>query len=284
MADSPREGRLHLEACLEIAHARGGLATLPDLELELTCMADFGIAALSGRIPCTPAAEMEVAVYSRISRARNTTLTAQTEFAKLDCFRQGQGSEIRKGLSTLLDATKGINQSLSARPRPQDRDNLVLHGLFAGYRLCTAAPQEPYTSSSHILDAELDISEALRLAGMLVVAATCLKNTPKQHLYDRLADKMILVLQHVHISSSLLRSTTSAMLWTYFIGASITSRSPEQVFFLKGIAQLAGLMSLEVWEAVRHHLKMFPYVDQEFDGPFEEIWNSAMFWAAESPP
>ncbi|KIW70087.1 hypothetical protein PV04_02393 [Phialophora macrospora] len=284
MADSPREGRLHLKACLEIAHARGGLATLSDLELELMCTTEFVIAALSGELPCKPVSEMEVAVHSRIPKDRSTALTAQTGFAKLECFHQGQASEIEKGLDTLLAATNGIHRSVPARSKPPDCDNLALYGLFAGFQLFTAAPRVSYTNGSHIPDSEIDISEALRLAGMLVIAATCLKNTPKQHLYDLLVRKMTRVLlDHMHISTSLLRSTTSALLWTYFVGAYITSRSPKQNFFLQGVTQLAGWISLEDWRGVRAQLKTFPYIDQEFDGPFEEVWNSAAFSAA-SPP
>ncbi len=74
MANSAPEGRLHPEACLKIARARGGLANLSDLELELMCLAEFEISALSGEMPCTLLREMEMAVNSRSSRIRKELL------------------------------------------------------------------------------------------------------------------------------------------------------------------------------------------------------------------
>lgn len=281
MANNALEGRLHLEACLEIAHARGGLTTLSDLELELMCLAEFDIAALSGELPCAPLLEMEVAVYSKISKPTNDSLWINSGFAPLECLTADRVSPLQKGLACLLETTIGINQSASLQSTPPHRENLVLRGLFAGFQLCSV--QKPSADLCHYIEGDLDICEPLRLAGLLIVATTCLKNTPKTHLYDTLTGEIALHLQQLPRSFCLHPSVVPAMLWICFIGAYGTSTSPKQAFFLQGIAHMGILLDLEHWSDIRMQLRLFPYIDKEFDIPFEEIWSSARFWAKSTP-
>ncbi|OAL29097.1 hypothetical protein AYO22_02534 [Fonsecaea multimorphosa] len=277
IANNPEEGRLHLEAGLEIAHARGGLCSLSDPELELMCLVDFDLAALSGKTPCTPLSEMEEAVYSRISEER-TGHWGKSNLANLDCLRAAKASQTCKGLACLLQMTDGLNSSKYSKPVGQSQKDLVMRGLFAGFLLCSVQPQTPH--SSHTGDIDLD--EPLRVAGLLVVAATCLQNTPKDHLLDRLTADLALHLQltPLPLYSPRPRTVASTMLWMYFVGAHGSLASQRQLFFLRGVAQVARLLGLEKWKEVREQLKCFPYVDDEFDGPFEEMWNSAVLFSS----
>ncbi|KIW31179.1 uncharacterized protein PV07_02847 [Cladophialophora immunda] len=272
MANNPEEGRLHLEACLEIAHARGGLCTLSSLELELVCLAEFDIAALLGKAPCAPLQEMEAAVYSNISKERIVPAWAESDLAKLDCLCTEEASQTRQGLACLLQSTHGLNGSKSSKSRARSQDNLVLRGLFAGFLLCS---NQPYTTPLYLTE-DIGLYEPLRVAGMLVVAATCLKNTPKDHLLDRLTTDLALQLQLMPLPFYGPRPVASAMLWIYFVGAHGSPAPQKRLFFQQGVAHVARLMGLETWEEVREQLRRFPYVDGEFDGPCEEIWNSAM--------
>ncbi|OAP64434.1 hypothetical protein AYL99_00406 [Fonsecaea erecta] len=268
MANNPEEGRLHLEACLEIAHARGGLCTLSNPELELMCLAEFEMAALSGNIPCAPLRDMEAAVYSKISKDP-TGRWATSDLARLAFLCTEEASQTCKGLACLLQATDGLNSSMASKTQAQIQDNLVLRRLFAGFLLCSVQPlttQLPVT-------VEMSLHESLRIAGLLVVAATSLKNMPKGHLLERLTADLALHLQLIPLPLYRSPAVASTMLWIYFVGAD------GSLFFLRGIAQLARMLGFENWKEVREQLKRFPYVGDEFDSPFEEIWNSAILWS-----
>ena len=159
MADSPAEGRLHVEACLEIARARGGLASLSELELESLCLAEFDIAALSGEFPCTSFSEMESAIYSKTMGYENNITAAKLNGFNLHCLSAQRAWQVQEGLVGLLDTTLRINRSAQA-PNSEPGDNLILRGLYAGLKLCCG--QQPSTDFSSTSESDSNICEAIR--------------------------------------------------------------------------------------------------------------------------
>lgn len=203
---------------------------------------------------------MEVAIYSKVSRLSNNTIWAKSGFAKLDCLWSKQALQIRECLASLLRTTNGIDQSSSGTPKPQDSEDLVMCGLFAGFQLCYALQSS--VQSAGAMAIETTLCQFLRLAGMLDVATTCLMNTRKEHLFDRLTREMMFKLQHIHISPHLPQSVLLALLWTCYIGAYAASASSKQMYFLHSIARPAQSVRLETWINVLAHLLQFPCLER----------------------
>ncbi|KAJ9606036.1 hypothetical protein H2200_009885 [Cladophialophora chaetospira] len=276
MAGSPAEGRLHLEACLEIARARGGLDTLLNSELESLSLTDFSTAALSGNLPIVSVGEIEAAIQARRPKPRNSASLVESGFSKLQCLLTKQALQLREGLINLFYTTTEINQAASRSPKSQEYKDFHLRGLLAGYQLCHGQQPDAKNSSANAMEARL--CESLRIAGTLLVAIACLKEIPREHLFERLTEDLMLRMQHI-TASYLPRPAIPAMLWVCFIGAYCASTSAKQAFFLQYISQLASFLDLEKWKYVREQLRRFPYLDSVFNAPFDEIWNSAAFWS-----
>lgn len=288
MANNAQESRLHVQACLDIARARGGLRTLSDLELEIMCLDEFLLSSLSGEAPCTPLGEMSDAMQARFPQNTVCSDLSVSGITGIPCTCPEE-SKTREGLALLFDATKQVNRLTASKSKKAKHDHLVLQALYAGFQLCASSASGTEAGLSAYDTSLRDLCTPLRLAGILVVATTHLKNTPRRHLLDRVTEELEESLQ---IADSLQSSReddaiTAAMLWIYFVGAyaASASRGGRQLFFLRGIAQLqASGCSLSnsqsnPWSEIREVLKRFPYIDKEFDTPFEEIWKVAGFWS-----
>ena len=68
------------------------------------------------------------------------------------------------------------------------------------------------------------------------------------------------------------------MMWMIFTGSFTTMYCFLDIkihWFLKNILMGMSLMSLKTWARIREALKWFPYVEKDFNGPFESIWELA---------
>ena len=275
MANNPHEGRVHLNACLELVNTRGGLFSLSDDELEVLCLDDLILSALSGKAPFTDLDEMQTAVQSRVNSAQPLPNWSDGFFAEFQAMCP-YDSMIWDGIVNLWSATELINNSSCSEFQSSGCENLVLRGLLAGLQLCSSATEEvDYFTDS--LYQRASFSECIRLAALLVIFTTHLKDTPKVHLLDRITSQLEWQLQRRQVSSFSSKTHSSIMLWINFLGAHGAQFPESKLFFLQGIVQYAQALGIQSWPESRNLLKRFPYIDKDYDSSFQDIWELAQF-------
>jgi len=122
--------------------------------------------------------------------------------------------------------------------------------------------------------------ECLRLSGLLLIHTTHLKGTPKQHLHDKVATDLRETLEQVKTAIESSQTVAWMEIWVSFLGAHVSTN--RGAFHLNCISRASELLGLEDWIEVRTWLNRFPYIDEEFDTPFQRIWTPA--WSLRGMP
>jgi hypothetical protein len=273
IVNNPDEGRMHLRGAVNIAKALGGFGVLDELELEASLLWDIQIASLTGQRPVIEDAELAAVAEKLLLQTPDRPEQSRSRFCGLllpSMSSLGQ-SDVTEALHRLFEATELLN-SFSVQSEDKSNGTLVIRTLFAGYKLSIC---EPPGSREGLVDGhDVDLLESLRLAGMLVIYTTHLKATRKEHLFEKLSKDLQTQLRR-QVLEMCWNQYPEIILWVFFVGAHASPNVGRTEWCIKHIRE--GTHSLEInnWDQVRPILKMFPYIDKEFDEPFEKIWNSS---------
>lgn len=273
IVNNPDEARMHLRGAVNIAKALGGFEMLDELELEASLLWDIQIASLTGQRPVMEDAELAPVAAKLLLQAPDGPAQSRSRFDALllpSLSSYGQ-SDVSKALHRLFEATELLN-SFSAQSEDKINGTLVIRTLFAGYKLsiCEASSGSKCVVDGH----DIDLHESLRLAGMLVIYTTHLKATRKEHLFEKISRDLQTTLRR-QVLEMCWNQCPEITLWVFFVGAHGSPNVSRTQWFIKNIREWARSLEINNWNQVRPILKMFPYIDKEFDDPFEEIWNSS---------
>ena len=107
-----------------------------------------------------------------------------------------------------------------------------------------------------------------------MVQKTHLKNTPIQHVHNRVAKDLMTALGN-HPLDDAWGKTPKLLLWILFMGTYGTTEKGRFEWFLERLADGLDLLRYGNWMDIRNKLKQHPYINKEFDQPFEHIWRLA---------
>lgn len=275
LVNNPKEGRLHLRASAKVASGNGGFGTIPALLLEIFLLGEGLLASLSGSRPVVPHDELAPAVYALLPKVPEFVEKSSAQFDKLlrKSWPVEESCSFMEVMAELYAATEIINAYTNQRIDDQLRETIVLRIFLIGFRLSWSLEASLPTHSG--VGWHNVAKECVRLSGLLLIHTTHLKGTPKQHLYERMAADLMRRLQQLSDASESLQTVAWVEIWASFLGAFVSTGTERETFYMNRIYRAAELLALKNWVEIRAWLKRFPYVDKEFDKPFEKIWSRA---------
>jgi hypothetical protein len=259
-ANNPHEGRLHIAAWIRLIGRN--FQRLSILNLELLCLNEMRFSCLLGEPPLyeaiVPKMLPELPPFARVFPSHFYLL--------LDSHN---ATRLTDAILNLFEATKLINDSPNASIPKDLQDTLLLRVLLAGFCLCQSVGEANRTTVNP------SFYESVRLAALLVINTTHFKGSPKFHLIDKLLTDLQSQLQADDLDLGLCwQKFPQAMLWIFFTGM-YSSLDDKNNWFVENIRDGMVLLNLKTWTSGREMLKLFPYINKEFDVPFEKIWDYA---------